>query len=239
MEQTACKENSQDPGELLCSVLTHEMANSLHDICSVINVVQEHMHRNGHVDQPTDASLRLVTDEINRLVLMLQDFRSSRLFSLNLEPTSLARVVHDCLALESANAVQRGIRIACDIPSNLPRILADRAKLKQVFLNLYKNAVEAMPEGGVFTVKALALEQTVCVSLSDTGLGIPEGVPIFEPFVTDKPNGTGLGLAIVKWIVMAHGGEIGYSSKPGEGTVFHLVFNRVGASKTRPSDSRQ
>jgi len=233
MEEALRKENSQDPAELLCSVFTHEMANSLHNLSSVITVMQQRLHQNGHVDQPTGDSLRLLTEEINRLVLLLQDFRSSQLFSLHLEPTSLAGVIKDCLALESARAAQCQIRIECDIPSNLPQIIADPAKLKQVFLNLYTNALEAMPDGGIFTVKAFELEETVCVYVSDTGPGIPEGMQIFEPFVTNKPYGTGLGLAIVKWLVLAHGGRISYISKPSEGTIFHLIFQSAGASRTR------
>lgn len=232
MEEPLRKENSQHPGELLCSVFTHEMANSLHNLWSVITVMQQRLHQNGHFDQPTGDSLRLLTEEINRLVLLLQDFRSHRLFSLHLEPTSLAGVIKDCLALESAKAAQCRIRIESDISSNLPEIIADPAKLKQVFLNLYTNALEAMPDGGIFTVKAFELEERVCVYLSDTGPGIPQGMQIFDPFVTNKPHGTGLGLAIVKWIVLAHGGRISYSSKPAEGTVFHLVFQSAGANRT-------
>ena len=231
MEQALRKENSQGPAELLGSVFTHEMANSLHNLWSVITVMQQRLQQNGHVDQPTGDSLRLLTEEINRLVLLLQDFRSSQLFSLHLEPTSLAGMIKDCLALESAKAAQCRTRIECDIPSNLPQIIADPAKLKQVFLNLYTNALEAMPDGGIFTVKAFELEETVCVYVSDTGPGIPEGMQIFEPFVTNKPYGTGLGLAIVKWIVLAHGGRISYISKPSEGTIFHLIFQSASASR--------
>lgn len=224
MDHSFREEYPQDPAELLCSVFTHEVANSLHLICSLLGVMGECLKKNGHVDQPVGNSLRLMTQEMNRLVLLLEDFRSSRLFSVYLEPTSVAGVIEDCLALESAKTVQSGIRIERDIASNLPRVLADPAKLKQVFLNLYTNAVEAMPDGGTFTVKAFELDGAVCISLSDTGHGIPEGMQIFEPSVTNKPKGTGLGLAIVKWIVLAHGGTVSYTSTPGEGTTFNLVF---------------
>jgi two-component system sensor histidine kinase HydH len=186
--------------------------------------MEQHLYETGHVDKPTGESLRLVTAEIKRLTLLLEDFRSSRLFSLNLQPTSLAAVIQDCLALESCDAAQRGIRIECSIPLDLPLIMADAAKLKQVFLNLYTNAVDAMRDGGILSVKAMEREEKLCLEISDTGGGIPEGLQIFEPFVSHKPHGTGLGLAVVKWILMAHGGTIGYASKPGKGTIFQLSF---------------
>jgi two-component system sensor kinase FixL len=75
-------------------------------------------------------------------------------------------------------------------------VLDDAEKLKQVVLNLCKNAVEAMPEGGRLTVCARCEAKQVCVEVADTGVGIPPGVNIFEPFVTTKAEGTGLGLSI-------------------------------------------
>ena len=224
MEDSRPKENLQDPGELLCSVFVHEIANSLHSISAVASFMEQHLYKTDHIDKPTGESLRLVTEEIKRLTLLLEDFRSSRLFSLDLQPTSLATVIKDCLALECSEAAQRGIRIECDVPLDLPLIMGDAAKLKQVFLNLYTNAIDAMQDGGILTVNAMEREDTVCLDISDSGEGIPEGVPIFEPFVTHKPHGTGLGLAVVKWIIMANGGTISYASKPGEGTIFHLSF---------------
>ena len=217
-------------------MLTHEFANSLHDLSSVVNVLQQSLHQNSQTERLLEDSLRLVSEEINRLVLLLEDFRSSRLFTLSLEPTSLASVIENCLALESVKAEQCYVRIECDLPPNLPWIIADPAKLKQVFLNLCTNAVEAMPNGGLITVKAFERDGCVGVDLSDNGAGIPEGMQIFESFVTNKPHGTGLGLAIVNWIVLAHGGTISYTSEPGAGTVFHLAFqSAVGVGQANTS----
>jgi signal transduction histidine kinase len=220
MEESRQKECSRNPGDLLCSVFVHEVANSLQIISAVVDSMEQDFYKDGRGDKTTGESLRLVTEEIDRLSLLLKDFRSSRLFSLDLEPTSLASVIEDCLALEFSQATQRRIRIQCNVPLGLPLIMADAAKLKQVFLNLYKNAFEAMRDGGILTVKALEREQKVCLDIGDSGEGIPEGMEIFEPFVTHKPHGTGLGLAVVKWIILAHGGAITYTSTPGEGNRF-------------------
>jgi signal transduction histidine kinase len=99
---------------------------------------------------------------------------------------------------------------------------ADRQKLKQVLLNLYKNATEAMPQGGTLGIRGYARANRVLLEVSDTGIGIPDGVPIFDAFATTKPHGTGLGLPIVKKIISAHGGTVAYRSQPGQGTVFTL-----------------
>lgn len=235
MEQSHLKERSHDSSDLTCSVFAHEIGNSLHGISAVASCMERHLYETGRVDKATGELLRLVTQEIDRMTLLLEDFRSCQFFSLDLRPTSLAPVIEDSLGLESGEALQRGICIERNVPSGLPLIMADAAKLKQVFLNLYANAFEAMRDGGILTVGASEVEGNVCLDVSDSGEGIPENMQIFEPFVTNKPHGTGLGLAIVKWIVLAHGGEISYSSKPREGSIFHLSFPVAGRNRTAPS----
>ena len=101
--------------------------------------------------------------------------------------------------------------------------MLDPDKMKQVILNLCKNAVEAMPQGGCLTVKGyLSSAETIVLEVSDTGIGIPEGMDIFEIFQTTKPDGTGLGLPLVSQIVSAHRGTVDYVSEPGKGTTFRL-----------------
>jgi signal transduction histidine kinase len=110
------------------------------------------------------------------------------------------------------------------------RIVGDRARLRQVLINLLDNAVKYTPAGGTIRV-AVAVEQPwVHLRISDTGIGIPaEDIPfIFDRFYrvdkarSRKVGGTGLGLAIVRWIVEAHGGSINVESTEGVGTTFHL-----------------
>lgn len=105
--------------------------------------------------------------------------------------------------------------------------MADQEKLAQVLLNLCKNAVEAMPEGGTLTVRGSSVGAQVLLAISDTGVGIPEGFNVFEPFTTTKDTGTGLGLAIVQQIVAAHGGTITYTSTPDQGTTFTVTLPAV------------
>lgn len=105
----------------------------------------------------------------------------------------------------------------------LPPILLDRDKMKQVILNLCKNAIEAMPGGGCLTLNDyLSSVDTLVLEISDTGIGIPEGMDVFEIFRTTKPDGTGLGLPLVSQIVSAHRSTVDYVSEAGKGTTFKL-----------------
>jgi two-component system, sporulation sensor kinase E len=108
--------------------------------------------------------------------------------------------------------------------SNLPPAMFDPAQIKQVLVNLIKNAMQSMTRGGELTVQTGANEEAVFVSITDTGTGIPQEQlnRIFQPFFTTKKKGSGLGLMIVQRIVGDHGGRIDLESQPGRGTTFRV-----------------
>jgi PAS domain S-box-containing protein len=117
--------------------------------------------------------------------------------------------------------------IAIDVSYCEPLLIAvDSYKLRRVFDNFLKNAVESMPNGGTLSIKIESDEGLVTLRFKDTGQGIPEDVAekLFTPFYTTKPNGTGLGLAICKQIIEAHGGRIQFYSALGEGTTFTIIL---------------
>lgn len=114
-----------------------------------------------------------------------------------------------------------------NMADDLPVINADSAQLQQIFLNLFLNAIEAIPENGTITVSTKPGQgNTVAVEVADTGRGmLPEAcAEIFQPFYTTKPKGSGLGLAISKRLVELHQGDIEVSSAPGQGTTFLVTF---------------
>ena len=157
----------------LSAVMAHEIANPLHNIAAAIQLLEEHLiAKERLVDEATTDLLRLVTEEISRLVLLLDNFRSLNFFSVNLRPTSLAALVKDRLDLEAVKASRCRIRMEYDIAGNLPNILADGLKLRQVVLNLCENAIDALPDGGTVTARAYASDRKVCLDIHDTGAGI-------------------------------------------------------------------
>jgi signal transduction histidine kinase len=143
---------------------------------------------------------------------------------LTLQPTDLALLAAEVLRREAPLYSERHIKVESDFSTLLPLVMANSEEMTQVLLNLYKNAVEAMPAGGTLTVRGFRAGTQPCLEVSDTGEGIPEGVDILEPFVTTKSGGTGLGLAIVQQIIAAHGGSMSYTSIRGRGTTFTLTL---------------
>ena len=113
-----------------------------------------------------------------------------------------------------------------EIPESLPLIPIDQDKLKQAFLNLFKNALDSMPNGGKLSVFVDQDAQGVKITIRDTGTGIASETleNIFEPFFTTKGGGSGLGLAITHNIISDHGGSIEVESRVNEGTAFVLMF---------------
>ncbi len=118
--------------------------------------------------------------------------------------------------------VPEGIRVEIDLGEGFNALNVDASRLRRAIANIVNNAIEAMPNGGTLHVKVANDKNSINVSVSDTGVGIPEQARtlVFKPFYTTKPRGLGLGLFYSKDIIEAHGGKISYKSTPGEGTTF-------------------
>jgi two-component system sensor histidine kinase HydH len=124
------------------------------------------------------------------------------------------------------DARSKGIRVRFEGDPHIKEVFMDPDRIKQVLLNLYLNAMEAMADGGLLTVEAVrdADERHVAIRVSDTGKGIKEkDLPhLFDPYFTTRSSGTGLGLAIVHNIMESHGGDVRIKSREGEGTTVIL-----------------
>jgi len=139
-------------------------------------------------------------------------------------------------ALESTLAVLRdglerqGIQLNVELGAVVPNIQAAQGDLEQLFLNLATNARDAMPTGGVLSIKTANVGDNISILIEDTGCGIPPDVMshIHEPFFTTKPNGNGLGLSICRSIIGNVGGRIEIESQAGEGTQVTVFLPMVG-----------
>ena len=212
------------------AMLAHEIGNPLNGISLNMNLLERRLARGGMIeDSAVSELLSTVNADIERLSRLLREVRGySRHVRLELRRTRVAHVVDDVLRLQVLGG---HIQVERSFGAHLPEIVADTDKLKQVFLNLFKNAIEAMPAGGLLTIRGEPRERDVVVQVIDTGLGIADGVDPFQPFKTTKQGGTGLGLSIVKEIVSAHGGSLTYASQAGRGTTFNLTLPIDGPAR--------
>jgi PAS domain S-box-containing protein len=207
----------------MAAVFAHEVANPLSGLSASLQFVQSELETKKLGDIFLRNTVRGARQEIDRLASLLNEFRSLALpQTLNLRLTDLATIIREVLAMEKLAYRAAGIAVKLEFEDGLPAIELDAAKMKQVILNLCKNAVEAMQNGGSLTIKAYRTGQSVLLEIRDDGIGIPKGVNIFELFKTTKPSGSGLGLPLVQQIVSAHNGTINYTSDTGHGTTFTI-----------------
>lgn len=217
--------------------LAHEIGNPLNSMTLSVQMLERRLASTGSEDTIV-ARVRGLRDQITRLTHLLQEFRNlSRRQDYRLVPTNLTALATEVLTAEMENYATRGVTLVHESAPSLPLVKADVDKLRQVLVNLCKNAVEAMPEGGTLTVSVQPDGNgRVHLHITDTGSGIPDGVNIFEPFITTKPEGTGLGLPVVRQIVAAHGGELTYRTALGQGTTFTVTLVVMDEETPAPPD---
>lgn len=172
-----------------------------------------------------DEYVGVAKGEIDRLDYIVTQFLEAlRPRPPSLAPGSLNECVRQVLQLLQPEFQNRGLRVVEKLDGQLPEVPLDVAQIKQVLLNLLKNAMQATSRGGSVAIQSGANSQTAWVSVTDTGRGIPPELlsRIFEPFYTTKKKGSGLGLMVVHRIIRDHRGTIDVESKPGLGSTFRI-----------------
>ena len=201
--------------------LAHEIKNPLTPIAMSVETLRD-AQASGRPDfgEIFDEGTRTIGEEVRRLKRIVDEFsRFARLPAPERTPVPPEDLISSVLALFPPPP---GLQVQRELEEGLPSVWADRDQAVQVLLNLVRNALEAMPQGGTLRVSARASDAGVALSVADTGPGIPaEDVPhLFEPYFTRKEGGTGLGLAIAQRIAEEHGGRLEVASTPGAGSVF-------------------
>jgi two-component system, sporulation sensor kinase E len=212
----------------LAAGVAHEIKNPLGSMGIHLQLIQKKIGGKDCIDAKDIAQhLGVMGEEVDRLNRIVVDFLFAvKPMDTRLEDGDINRVIEELLAFVQPELDQSGVHIEPNLSGSLPLLRIDARYIKQALLNLIKNAVAAMPGGGVLRVDTLRAGEDVLVRISDTGSGIPEGImdKIFEPYFTTKPFGTGLGLTIVFKIVKEHFGDISVTSRPGEGTTVILAL---------------
>ncbi|MBW1784305.1 MAG: PAS domain-containing protein [Deltaproteobacteria bacterium] len=207
----------------LAAGVAHEIRNPLSSIKGFATYFKE---RYGKVpeDKKTAEIMIQEVERLNRVISQLLEF--ARPMTIRKRPTHLHDTIEDSLKMIEGDARSKGIRVRFEGDPHIKEVFMDPDRIKQVLLNLYLNAMEAMADGGLLTVEAVrdADERHVAIRVSDTGKGIKEkDLPhLFDPYFTTRSSGTGLGLAIVHNIMESHGGDVRIKSREGEGTTVIL-----------------
>jgi signal transduction histidine kinase len=215
----------------LASGIAHELNNPLNNVAITTEALMEDLPKlsdeeKWHLLQ----DIYFETERAGEIVKSLLDF--TRHEKPEMIPLDLAEVMQSTVRLTQNEMAINNISYSSSIPPDLPRVRGAANQLRQVFLNLFLNAIQAMPGGGRLSVSARTGDEgKVCVEVRDDGIGIvPEAIPhIFDPFFTTKEpgKGTGLGLSVSLGIVRKFGGDIQVGSEPGKGTAFHVCLPRA------------
>ena len=203
----------------------HEVRNPLNSASLQLTVLERRVDK-GDLSRDTVLSItQIVKDEIQRLERMVRDFLAfAQPRPIEPRAMDINDLVRSVLQLEAPEAEVNRVEIETDLDPAIPAVSGDAERLRQVLLNLVRNALEAMPQGGRLVVRSRpGPAATAEVDVEDTGTGFAEDLPVFDAFFTTKEKGTGLGLAIVHRIMTDHGGSIRVRSSAG-GTCFSITL---------------
>jgi len=209
-------------GELATGI-AHEIRNPLGSIQGSLEILRKDY-------KPEDSKfefLNILLKEVSRLNKVVTDFLNYARPALpNLIDIKIDQLISETVLFLSPQVVKKGVNLKTELERNLPRIKADPSQLKQAFINLILNSLEALKDKGEITISAHQDKNRLKIVFQDNGKGMSEETKnkIFTPFFSTKEGGTGLGLGIVERIIQNHKGEIKVESTLGKGTIFTLSF---------------
>lgn len=203
----------------LATGVAHELRNPIAIIKTLVELMKEEYSQVSGIEEYTSA----INEQVKRQTVEIQELLDfGRPTKVSIKECSVNDLIKGVLSFSSAMLRKQGVEIILQLDDNLPKILADTEKLKQVFVNIIVNAAEAMPTGGNLEIITKEKGNLITISFSDTGEGIPaeEKLRIFDPFYTTKKTGTGLGLSISYQSILLHDGTIDVESELNKGSTF-------------------
>lgn len=207
-------------GEMAASI-THEIRNPMAVVRGYVQLLQERS------DTMQAEYFRIIIEELDRTNKIITDFLALAQNKKEQQLSySLNQVIQKLLPLLQADANLRGQTLEVELSNDLPTFQINESEMKQLLLNISRNGMEAMQQGGQLSISTTYVHSHIILSISDTGSGIPDELKhkIFEPFYSSKSMGTGLGLPLCANIVQRHNGKINVLDNRGKGTVFQIVF---------------
>ncbi|MFC4388593.1 ATP-binding protein [Gracilibacillus marinus] len=216
-------------GEMAASS-AHEIRNPLTVIHGFLTLMQESLNK----EQLEQFNFRLMMKEIERLYSIVEQMLlMSKQKPPEMRPTDLNEVLNDLFPLLNGTFKSKSIDFIMNLTNQC--VLADSKQLKQVFLNLIRNSIEAIGSNGKITISAFEQQDDVYIRIQDNGEGVPDSIKreLFEPFSTSKSNGTGLGLNVVKTIIENHQGSIELYTSDNTGTTFQIRLPICSSTSNR------
>ncbi len=220
-EKTKIMERLALLGKVVAEI-SHEIKNPLMMIGGFANQLLKSIS-----DEKSKKKLEIIINEVKRLENLLASIKEYYAPPLpTKDRIDVARLLKDIFPLLKAECKRRNIEAKLNIMHEGVFVLGNEEKLKQVIINIAKNGIDAMKEGGILSISSKKENDRVKISISDTGNGIPKEIrdKIFDPFFTTKTNGSGLGLGISKKIIEDHNGKLDFVTEEGKGTTFTIIL---------------
>jgi PAS domain S-box-containing protein len=207
-------------GEMAAGV-AHEIRNPLTVLSGFVQLLHnENKQSKGYTD--------IMQAELNRINLIISEFLVlAKPHAVRFEKCNLIDIIEDVLMLFDSQTNLNNVQIETHYPNRLPTLKCEPNQLKQVFINILKNAIEAMPRGGMIQLNITSDDQErIYIRFTDEGVGLPAEVlaKVGQPFFTTKETGTGLGLMVTQRIIENHKGEMKIKSKENEGTTIEIIL---------------
>lgn len=211
----------------LAAGVAHEIRNPLTSMSIHLQLIQRALATSVAEKAEIKESLNAMSEEVHRLNKIVVDFLFAvRPMNSELREGDINDVLTQLLSFLSPELTESDIKVKTKLSARLPPAQIDDRLLREALQNIVRNAKAAMPTGGTLAVRTAVEGERVCITLQDTGTGIPDDIrdKIFEPYFTTREFGSGLGLTLTYKIIKEHAGDIEVTSKLGSGTIFSVYI---------------